>query len=391
MILSKWIWPSLIVLSAGLIGSLAFTNSSMELRPLFALWFLLVCPGMAYIRLLSIKETYVQWTLAVALSLALDALVAAILVYAHVWSPNVALLILIVASLVGVGLQVIPVSPKVLKNRPKVTQPAGVDTLWPHKVIKSIDDHLISFTNVLNYLPVDYLSIKSKTAQMSKGKILLVDDESLAHESIRDFMQASGYEILYTQNGDEALNLAGQAEPDLLMVDIELSNKFGEKILQRLRETSSAPIIMLIAQHEEAEIQHSFQLGVDDFIPKSTPFRIVEERIADLLTHSRDIDVSKDMVISDDLTINFKHKWVIVSGQRIHLPPTHYRLLVTLARQPNRTIPMNSLQTNVWGASHEVTKKYVRKVIRSLRKKIELDPGQPKHIKNRRGYGYRFE
>src|SRR5574340_773862 len=91
----KWVWPSVIAFSAMLAGTLSLANSSVWLGPLAGLWFLLVCPGMAFVGLLPVKEQRTRWTLAVALSLALDALVASFLMYATLWSPNTALVILI--------------------------------------------------------------------------------------------------------------------------------------------------------------------------------------------------------------------------------------------------------------------------------------------------------
>lgn len=343
MIQSKWFWPSLIVLSALSTGLLALTNSAIGLRPLVALWFLLVCPGMAFVRLLPGKDGVVQWTLAVALSLALDALVAAILVYAHLWSPNLALVILIAASLVGVSLQI---------------KPEQVSSAVPTK---------------------------------RSARILLVNGEENVSTSIRNFMQASGYEMLCVQNGDEALNIVAKVEFDLILLDVVSSGIDGWEVLQSLRERSSAPIILLTPKREDADILHGFQLGADDYMAKPFSDAKLEVYVATLLSPSRAVHASEDTVTSEELTINFERKQVMAGGQKFNLTPTEYRLLEVLARHANRTIPLSRLLTEVWGSNDAGNKQSIKHFIWSLRKKIEPEPGVPKRLITRRGYGYRFE
>lgn len=100
-----WFWPFILWLSALSIGVVTIGDLAFPLRPLLALWFLLVCPGMAFVRLLRIKEGFGVWTLAIALSLAIDAIVAGAMLYTGVWSPTLGLLILVGITLVGVGIQ----------------------------------------------------------------------------------------------------------------------------------------------------------------------------------------------------------------------------------------------------------------------------------------------
>lgn len=102
-----WLWPAIIFFSAVAVAVVTFGNVAPPLRPFIAFWFLLVCPGMTFIRLLELKEGFAEWTLAIALSLALDAIVAGSMLYAGMWSPNRGLIILIGISLVGVVLQIV--------------------------------------------------------------------------------------------------------------------------------------------------------------------------------------------------------------------------------------------------------------------------------------------
>ncbi len=390
MIQSKWGWPYVIVFSGVLAGSLSLTNSTIWLRPLAGLWFLLVCPGMAFVRLLPIKERMVRWTLAVALSLALDALVASILVYARLWSANVALVILIGASLAGVSLQLIPIRWPVLK-KPVINLLGFDEGHWYLKVISVISRLMTNLKSSISSTTIAVKQMSSNALMTSKVKILLVDRDPAFSASVCNILQASGYRMLCAQSGDEALNIVVEAKPDLILLDIQLPGTYGWDAMHRLREISSKPIIVLITEYEEADILHGFHLGADDYMTKPSSFSKLETRVAAILSRSRVIHATKEFVKSDELAINFMRKQVKVNRQKINLTTNEYRLLESLARHANRTIPLSRLQAEVFGSSYEGNKQLIRKFIQSLRKKVEADPRQPKHIITRRGYGYRFE
>ncbi len=111
-ITSRWIWPGVILISAAVAGLFFFKGISSPFRLIATLWFLLVCPGMAFVRLLRLEVSYYEWTLAIILSISADAGVAALLVYAHYWSMEVGLSILIVLSLLGACLQILGTWPR---------------------------------------------------------------------------------------------------------------------------------------------------------------------------------------------------------------------------------------------------------------------------------------
>ena len=387
----KWIWPSLIVLSAGVAGVLAFTNSVFGLRPLFAMWFLLVCPGMAFVQLLPIKQTAEQWTLAIALSLALDAFVAAILVYAHIWSPNVALMILIAASLFGVSLQILPERWLALRKPLKSALRVDNDELLYRKGIKSINNRTSNHKRAIGSTARAFPSMNTGVQMTSKAKILLVGSDGTITAPVRGFMGTAGYEMRYVQNGDEALNIVAEATPDLILLDVVSPSIDGWKVLRHLREISSAPIIILTSIREKADIVHGFQLGADDYMTKPLSFTKLEARVESVLSSTRIIHISDDIVTSKELTINFERQQVISNGREVNLTPTEYHLLETLARHANRTIPLGRLLSEVRGSGYEGEKQYIKYFIWSLRRKIEPDPSAPKHLITRRGYGYRFE
>jgi len=151
------------------------------------------------------------------------------------------------------------------------------------------------------------------------------------------------------------------------------------------------PIIMLTAKDEEIDKLHGFGLGVDDYVTKPFSFAELTARVGAVLARTMRSPGSAHRITSDDLTIDFDQRHVTVAGRAADLTPTEYHLLETLARHAQRTVPSEQLLAEVWGPEYAGEVEHVKHYIWSLRKKIEADPGDPKHILTERGFGYRFE
>ena len=223
------------------------------------------------------------------------------------------------------------------------------------------------------------------------SKILLIDNDDVICESLSSYMRAVGFEVLRAQNGYRGLNQTVYARPDLVLLDIIMPDVNGWEILKQLREVSTVPIIVLTSKISEADILHGFYLGADDYVKKPFSFAELEARIVAVLSRTGKFSRPASTMISEDLTINFERKHVSVDGKRVELTPTEYRLLEVLARHANRTIPLTKLLAEVWDSNYKGDEQHVKQFIWSLRKKIESDPDEPKHLKTRRGFGYRFE
>ena len=224
---------------------------------------------------------------------------------------------------------------------------------------------------------------------MTKARILLIDDDETLLGLLEDHMRTAGYHALTANSGLEGLRLAADRAPDLVMLDVMMPAMDGWEVCRRLREISSVPIIMLTAKGEEYDKLRGFHLGVDDYVTKPFSFAELVARVGAVL--SRATVESSERVTSDDLTIDFDQIRVTVAGEAIDLTPTEYRLLETLARSANYTLSTESLLSEVWGSQYAGETKHVKHYIWTLRKKIEADPGDPKHILTERGFGYRFE
>lgn len=224
---------------------------------------------------------------------------------------------------------------------------------------------------------------------MTNERVLLIDDDVTLIELLAEHMSSAGYHPLMANGGLEGLHLAAEAIPDLVVLDVMMPGMDGWEVCRRLRESSSVPIIMLTAKGEEYDKLRGFHLGVDDYVTKPFSFAELVARVGAVLSRAA-IDISKQ-VTSNDLTIDFDQRRVTVRGEAIDLTPTEYHLLETLARNANHTLSTESILVEVWGSQYTGETQHVKRYIWTLRKKIETDPGDPRHILTERGFGYRFE
>lgn len=220
--------------------------------------------------------------------------------------------------------------------------------------------------------------------------ILLIDDDPILLELLSEHLRAALFEPRTASRGSDGIEMAKDIRPDLVVLDVMMPGMDGWEVCHRLREQSDVPIIMLTAKGEEFEKLRGFHLGVDDYVTKPFSFSELIARIRAVLARSNRVTTG-DQLTSSELTIYFDQHRVTVGEKAIELSPTEYRLLETLARHANRTMPVEILVTEVWGETYAGEVEHVKRYIWSLRKKIERDPGDPRHILTERGFGYRFE
>lgn len=225
---------------------------------------------------------------------------------------------------------------------------------------------------------------------MNLEKILIIDDDTTLLDLLGEHLTAAGYETGRAESGAQGLALVETAEPDLVVLDVMMPGMDGWEVCRRLRRLSDVPIIFLTAKDEEMDKLRGFRLGVDDYVTKPFSFAELTARIGAVLARTKGT-TSRQGVLSGDLHIDFTQRRVTVAGAPIELTPTEYRLLEVLARHPHRPIPTEMLLQEVWGPAYAGESEHVKHYIWSLRKKIEADPGDPRHILTERGYGYRLE
>jgi two-component system KDP operon response regulator KdpE len=222
--------------------------------------------------------------------------------------------------------------------------------------------------------------------------VLVVDDESRMVEFIAMNLELEGFRVVRAANGSEALEKATKEHPDLVLLDIMMPEMDGFETLQGLRETSSVPVIFLTAKSEEVDRIKGLDLGADDYITKPFSPRELVSRIRAVLRRTEPAAVtSSEIVVDNELRVNFNQRKVIVRGQEVRLRPTEYRLLYQLVTNAGKLLTHEVLLSRVWGAEYRDEDQYVRLYITYLRQKIEKDPKNPKYILSERGLGYRFK
>ncbi len=226
----------------------------------------------------------------------------------------------------------------------------------------------------------------------AKKTILVVDDEPRVVQLISMNLELEGFRVVTAPDGYEALARIGKDQPDLVLLDIMLPDMDGFQTLKKIRESDTIPVIFLSVKGEEFDRVHGLDLGADDYITKPFSPRELISRIKAVLrrTEARAVSQESEIVIDEDLRINFDQRRMIVRGEEIRLRPTEHRLLYQLVNNAGRLLTHETLLARVWGPEYRDEDNYVRLYITYLRQKIEKDPKNPKYILSERGLGYRF-
>lgn len=220
-------------------------------------------------------------------------------------------------------------------------------------------------------------------------RILVIDDELQMRRLLKVALSAHGYEVKEALSGREGLNAAALFRPDLIILDLGLPDIDGLIVVERLRDWSKTPIIILSAKDQENDKIAALDAGADDYVTK--PFGMGEllARIRTALRHIAAQD-GEPCIIFDDLSIDLAHRHVAVDGEEIKLTPTEYDLLKILAVNAGKVLTHKQLLKNVWGSAYDQESHYLRVYVGQLRQKIEKNPSRPVHIITESGVGYRL-
>jgi two-component system KDP operon response regulator KdpE len=222
-------------------------------------------------------------------------------------------------------------------------------------------------------------------------QILLIDDDANLTDLLTAYLVERGYEVAVAHNGAEGLRLVHACQPTLVVLDVSMPVRNGWFVLERIRELSDVPVLMVTAHSEEESVLRGFALGADDYIAKPFSFAQLAARIAAVLNRVQRSESQSSVQIYGDLTIDLTDKRVWLGKNLVHLTPTEFKLLAVLVRQAGRIVTQEELVRQAWGEQYLSDIGYVRRYVWHLRKKIEQDPENPQYIHNDRGYGYRFE
>ncbi|KTE92549.1 DNA-binding response OmpR family regulator [Desulfitobacterium sp. LBE] len=226
-------------------------------------------------------------------------------------------------------------------------------------------------------------------------KIMLVDDEDSIRKVVAHLAQKEGYDFCYASDGEKALQMFAQENPDLIILDVMLPELDGFEVCRRIRQESAVPIILLSAKGDIVDKSVGFNMGADDYMTK--PFSPIELALRMKAMFRRAFRLSnensaedKDRLIFKDLEINNKTFEVIVRGKKVDLTSKEFELLSFMANHPGQVFTRQQLFDNLWGEKYLGDSGTITVFIRKVREKVELDPGRPEYILTVWGVGYKF-
>jgi len=223
--------------------------------------------------------------------------------------------------------------------------------------------------------------------------VLVVDDEPRMVQFIAMNLELEGFHVITASDGHQALAKLTRERPDVVVLDIMMPDMDGFETLKRIREVSAVPVIFVSVKGEEFDRVRGLDLGADDYMTKPFGPKELVSRIKAVLRRAEPAYPAprSEIVVDDELTVNFEQRKVVVRGQEVRLRPTEYRLLYQLVTNAGRLLTHETLLSRVWGPEYRDEDHYVRLYITYLRQKIEKDPKNPKYILSERGLGYRFK
>lgn len=229
----------------------------------------------------------------------------------------------------------------------------------------------------------------------SEAAILVVDDEQEITDLITLYLQREGFTV-HTSDGEDALHLAETLLPDLIILDVTLGSMDGIEVCRELRLSACAdvPILFLSCKSEDHDIIRGLSEGGDDYITKPfSPSQLVARVHAHIRrrrTRERITEEQALILSFPGLQIDFRRLEVRLEDELISLSAKEFELLSVLARQPNRVFPLEELYRRVWQSDSMGDTRTLMVHISNLRKKMEIDPSNPRWVQTVRGFGYRF-
>ena len=224
---------------------------------------------------------------------------------------------------------------------------------------------------------------------MSKAEILIIDDEPQIRKLLEINLESNDYKVYMAETGKEGLLKAANHPPDLIILDLGLPDNRGHVVLKELREWYNKPIIILSVQYDEVSIVKALDNGANDYLTK--PFRSQEllARIRSGLRHT-DHQTIQNILSFEELELDLIARIVRRNGQEIKLTSTEYSLLILLAKYAGKVLTHQFILKEVWGPGYQMETQYLRVFVAQLRKKIEENPNQPRHLLTESRVGYRF-
>ncbi len=222
-----------------------------------------------------------------------------------------------------------------------------------------------------------------------KHDILVIDDEVQIRRLLRLTLESAGYSVREAETGALGLNEAAVRRPDAVILDLSLPDSSGLVVLQRLREWSHLPVLILSVRGAETDKVAALDAGADDYLTKPFGGGELLARIRVLLRRAQPA-TEPSIAKFGDIEVDFTKRTVTKSGAPVHVTVKEYALLRLLLQHRGKVLTHRQLLREVWGPAHETDTHYLRVHIANLRKRVEATPEQPQFLRTESGVGYRF-
>jgi DNA-binding response OmpR family regulator len=225
---------------------------------------------------------------------------------------------------------------------------------------------------------------------MSRARILVVDDEDDIRGLLGELLSRAGYDVATAADGRGALRSLYGARPDLVVLDVSMPGLDGWQTLERIRDVTDVPVLMLTARGGELEKVRGLKHGADDYVTKPFGRQELLARIQALLRRSAGRVESVATYADDVLSIDFAQRSVTVGDREVSLTPLEFKLLSAFVRHPNQVLSREQLLELVWGDPLGVSADQVKLYVGYLRKKLSPDAPERAPVQTVRGFGYRY-
>ena len=220
--------------------------------------------------------------------------------------------------------------------------------------------------------------------------ILVVDDEPKIVQLARDYLEHAGYTVVSASDGTEALTRARTDGPDLIVLDLGLPTLDGLDVARALRRDSNVPIVILSGRSDESDKLVGLELGADDYVTKPFSPKELVARVRAVLRRVESPPPASDTIHAADVTLDIPRMRVRAASREVELTATEFQLLVTLAREPGRVFTRSQLLDAVHGVAFESYERAIDAHVKNIRRKLEVDPSEPRYVQTVHGVGYRF-
>jgi DNA-binding response OmpR family regulator len=225
---------------------------------------------------------------------------------------------------------------------------------------------------------------------MSRARVLVVDDDAITRELLRATLERAGHEVREAGDGRAGLRDLYAAAPDLVILDVEMPELDGWATLERIRDLSDVPVLMLTARGAELERVRGLQGGADDYVAKPFGRQELVARVQALLRRTAGRTDAQQTYADARLAIDFAQREVSYDGREVQLTPLEFRLLASFVRNPNHVLSRDQLLELVWEDSLGVSREQVKLYVGYLRHKLDPDAPLRTPIETVRGFGYRY-